>query len=60
MIESNVVHAHPFHHNVCVYVYRFYAPNAGQLLLDGTDIKDLDPDLLTREIALVGQVSLCC
>lgn len=35
---------------------RFYAPNEGQLLLDGTDIRDLDPALLTREIALVGQV----
>lgn len=36
---------------------RFYAPTEGQLLLDGTDIKALDPELLTKEIALVGQVS---
>lgn len=36
--------------------HRFYAPNEGQLLLDGTEIRDLDPALLTREIALVGQV----
>lgn len=34
----------------------FYAPTEGQLLLDGADIKQLDPALLTKEIALVGQV----
>jgi energy-coupling factor transporter ATP-binding protein EcfA2 len=42
--------------HIHTYTHRFYAPSAGQLLLDGQDIRKLDPEILTKEIALVGQV----
>jgi ATP-binding cassette subfamily B protein len=34
---------------------RFYDPQSGQVLLDGIDIRDLDPLVLRQQIALVSQ-----
>ena len=34
---------------------RFFAPQSGQILFDGVDIADLDPEDLRRNIALVAQ-----
>jgi len=34
---------------------RFYDPDAGQILLDGIDLRDLDPDWLRRQVGLVMQ-----
>jgi ATP-binding cassette subfamily B protein len=36
---------------------RFYDPNAGQVLLDGTDLRELPDDVLRREIVLITQES---
>ena len=51
-IDRLITHPHTYTHKQ----NSFYAPTEGQLLLDGADIKQLDPALLTMEIALVGQV----
>lgn len=34
---------------------RFYDPGAGKILLDGVDLRDLDPDWLRRQVGLVMQ-----
>jgi ATP-binding cassette subfamily B protein len=34
---------------------RFYDPNAGEVLLDGADLRDLDPSWLRRQIGIVSQ-----
>ena len=34
---------------------RFYDPDAGEILLDGIDLRDLDPDWLRRQVGLVMQ-----
>jgi len=34
---------------------RFYDPQSGKILIDGIDIRDLDPQVLRRHIALVSQ-----
>ena len=36
-------------------IARFYCPLSGQILLDGSDIKDLDLKWLTKQIGLVNQ-----
>jgi ATP-binding cassette, subfamily B, bacterial len=36
---------------------RFYDPNAGRVLLDGTDLRELPDDVLRREIVLITQES---
>ncbi|GLJ10640.1 hypothetical protein SUGI_0132270 [Cryptomeria japonica] len=36
-------------------IQRFYDPNQGKVLLDGTDIKDLDLKWLRKQMALVNQ-----
>eukprot|EP01114_Cavostelium_apophysatum_P021308 TRINITY_DN739_c0_g2_i3.p1 TRINITY_DN739_c0_g2~~TRINITY_DN739_c0_g2_i3.p1 ORF type:complete len:730 (+),score=149.77 TRINITY_DN739_c0_g2_i3:2051-4240(+) len=36
-------------------IERFYEPQSGQVLIDGVDIKTLDPSWLRRQIALVSQ-----
>jgi len=34
---------------------RFYDPDGGEILLDGIDLRDLDPDWLRRQVGLVMQ-----
>lgn len=36
---------------------RFYDPDAGRILLDGSDVKALDPHWLRNQIGFVNQVS---
>ena len=36
-------------------IERFYDPDHGSVMLDGTDLKDLDLNWLRKQIALVGQ-----
>ena len=36
---------------------RFYDPNAGRVLLDGTDLRDLPDDVLRQEVVLITQES---
>ncbi len=40
---------------VFAMLLRFYDPQAGTVMLDGTDIRTLDPDALRSQIALVPQ-----
>ena len=39
-------------------ILRFYDPTRGQILLDGTDVKDYDPSALRQYIAYVPQMAL--
>uniref|UniRef100_K3X9V5 Uncharacterized protein n=1 Tax=Globisporangium ultimum (strain ATCC 200006 / CBS 805.95 / DAOM BR144) TaxID=431595 RepID=K3X9V5_GLOUD len=36
-------------------LYRFYDPQAGQILIDGKDVRQISPDELRRSIAIVPQ-----
>jgi ABC-type bacteriocin/lantibiotic exporter with double-glycine peptidase domain len=37
-------------------VERFYDPDSGQLLIDGVDLRELDPKWYHRHVAIVSQV----
>ena len=37
-------------------LYRFYDPDSGRILVNGTDIRDVDLDSLRRSIGVVPQV----
>lgn len=36
-------------------VFRFFDPQEGRIVIDGTDVRDLDPEILRRRVALVPQ-----
>jgi ABC transporter fused permease/ATP-binding protein len=40
---------------IAALLARFYDPTAGRILLDGTDLRDLDPQWLRRQIGTVSQ-----
>ncbi len=39
-------------------LYRFYDPDAGRVLINGQDIKDVDLDSLRKVIGIVPQVCI--